>query len=647
MKTTVSFCKFLVSSYPAIILLFTVVTYSAGLVSGIEASPDLEKIYENVKRIKLAYQRQWLLLLHYEARLDGSYQSRVDGSKFFYSTKGVSEPEEELIANLKAFFSPIPQKHEDHAICKFPARFKWLKSKLNLRVPFSKQLNCDSYKKFFKKLQANSISIVFVSADMSESATLFGHTFLKFNKNKASAPEEDPTVSYVANIRSAKTSFEIIYKGLLGSFKGQLDIKNFDHRRWQYNFLENRSFWNLELNFSSEEIERLIDHLWEVNFTHIYYYFFDENCAFYNIYFLEAANPKLDITSNFFYLVIPVDTIRRLFSHENIIKSATFYPANIEEYKMAYDQLNKHEKEELRILIQDPQGDFSENTHSVRKDLVFSAAIYSLGNGVDRATGAFSEDKEKIYKNLLKVQAEHQTNLKSYAKPDYTNPSIGHGSSALLLNGGFGNEGPFLSLTYRPVFHDLLDSPLGYLPFTDLTVLSPKFRYYTEKRKLYLELFTFFRAIVLNPIEMGIFQSSWTVDLGIKSLHKEFLNTDHLAFYFNYGYGYSFRLRWIPRDFAFYALANIYSEASSYFSNSLRIAPSPRAGLIWYITYIFTLHTYVQYRYFLISNEVKENLIINNSMNITLSEYIALEVYYLNFLLRSQYEARFALKIYF
>ena len=74
----------------------------------------------------------WHLLLHYRpGRLRG-IRSLVDDPLFFSAPDGKTSPQSELEATLRASFEPYDQAEErDHAICRFPARFRWLDQMLS------------------------------------------------------------------------------------------------------------------------------------------------------------------------------------------------------------------------------------------------------------------------------------------------------------------------------------------------------------------------------------------------------------------------------------------------------------------------------------------------------------------------------------
>ena len=83
---------------------------------------------------KLAGEREWHLLLHYRENLLGGHTSEQDDPGFFMSPDGKTDPQAELDATLKQFFSDeLVGRSKQPAQCAFIARYEWLKQRLAFR----------------------------------------------------------------------------------------------------------------------------------------------------------------------------------------------------------------------------------------------------------------------------------------------------------------------------------------------------------------------------------------------------------------------------------------------------------------------------------------------------------------------------------
>ncbi len=145
--------------------------------------PDYEQnLVQEALQKDLAHQRQWLKLLHYKKSW-GSFKSEADGETFFLAKDGKENPQAELIANINAFFLEAPEKDpNEHAQCKFPARYKWLKEQLRFDDSKVKPRLCTKYADFKESVDAKSASIIFSSYYLNNPASAFGHSLLRLNK---------------------------------------------------------------------------------------------------------------------------------------------------------------------------------------------------------------------------------------------------------------------------------------------------------------------------------------------------------------------------------------------------------------------------------------------------------------------------------
>ena len=90
-----------------ILLLFILLLAPASLVDAGEPSDNayLVELINKGAQAKLASEREWHLLLHYRKNLFGGHTSEQDDLGFFMSPDGKTDPQAELDATLKQFFS--------------------------------------------------------------------------------------------------------------------------------------------------------------------------------------------------------------------------------------------------------------------------------------------------------------------------------------------------------------------------------------------------------------------------------------------------------------------------------------------------------------------------------------------------------------
>jgi len=99
--------------------LFFIFLWSLDACAGEEGSK------ERVERENLAQGREWRRLLHYR-NFAGWDNSQADSERFFLAEKGYEDLRAELFALLDQSTTNLDKIDDQHAICRFPARTKWL-----------------------------------------------------------------------------------------------------------------------------------------------------------------------------------------------------------------------------------------------------------------------------------------------------------------------------------------------------------------------------------------------------------------------------------------------------------------------------------------------------------------------------------------
>ena len=142
----------------------------------------------------------WLKLLHYQP-VFGGYESTIDNSEFFIHPNGKFDPElerEATIAAMKNARKVVGAQGEIDVICAFPARYMFLKNEIDRSPP-----DCDGVSHWLKRLELNSMSLVFASGYEKNPASLFGHVFLKLNLDERKGYEYlNYSVSFAADTES-------------------------------------------------------------------------------------------------------------------------------------------------------------------------------------------------------------------------------------------------------------------------------------------------------------------------------------------------------------------------------------------------------------------------------------------------------------
>ncbi|MDH5725014.1 MAG: DUF4105 domain-containing protein, partial [Nitrospira sp.] len=163
-----------------------------------DRDPYLTQLIDQAKQEKLADQREWHLLLHYQKGIFGGYESEQDDPGFFMSTTGKTDPAAELAETLAQFFSAeLVGRSRQPAQCAFIARYQWLKEQLKfdpIRLP---PLACERFDRWYNDFEADSISLIFPSAFLNNPASMFGHTL--FRVDQKGQTEQTRILAYTIN----------------------------------------------------------------------------------------------------------------------------------------------------------------------------------------------------------------------------------------------------------------------------------------------------------------------------------------------------------------------------------------------------------------------------------------------------------------
>lgn len=279
-------------------------------VEGGAEEPELLGYFESLIDEKRLYEHPtWLRLLHYP---EGRKRSSINSPEFFLSEKGGSDPEAEMRATLEAYFEEGPLG-DLSARCRFPGRYFWLNSQLELPGFELAPETCSKLKHWDLLRKTESISMYWVSGYFGNPASSFGHALLKLNsKGKEGTVSQllDLTVNFGALVPENELMLLYIVRRLTGGYQAGFSDQFFFTQDQVYSRTEFRDIWDYKLNLSEEQRTLLILHLWEVIGKKYTYYFAKENCAFRLATLLEVVLEEKLVDGRPWY--VPVDLFNRL-----------------------------------------------------------------------------------------------------------------------------------------------------------------------------------------------------------------------------------------------------------------------------------------------------------------------------------------------
>ncbi|MBC7465250.1 MAG: DUF4105 domain-containing protein [Bdellovibrio sp.] len=492
----------------------------------------VQQLIQIAKEKKVADQRGWLKLLHFEPNAYFVTRSQIVDTSFFFSADGYKDAQAELDATIKAFFLPIDSfldkkeikktDHSRHPICRFPARLQFLKTELPNAAAWAllPKPECGYYQIYYEALAPHSVSFIFSSFYPDSPGSAFGHTLFRINKNdKKNVNNQellDHGIGYAANIT---TSNPLIYAvmGILGGFTGTWSNLPYYYKVREYNDFEARDLWSYELDLSQYEVNMLVMHLWEIGAHNFTYYFFTQNCAFHMLTSLEAAAPRLYLSDKIPSLyVIPSDALKALFETPGLVKDINYRPSIRRTFISRYELLTDTNKDLFKQYAKMQMIPTEVEKESPQQKANFLDTAIDLHNLINPAN--ITDPADARYKTKQKL-------LSARAHVDYVSqplqipiipeqqPEKSHSSTRVGLSA---NSDKQLFLDYRFALHDLLDQNTGLPKNSQL-----EFGYLSAvitKDHVRMNDFIFFRVLNMNPVSFYAQKLSWGIEIGMTNL---------------------------------------------------------------------------------------------------------------------------------
>ncbi len=444
---------------------------------------------------ELSEDRYWQILLHMK---DG--KSEIDDPSFFLTDKNNFS----LVSELNATISMIAENNSS-IYCKYPARIKWLKSKLPKLFEDLNETSCQELEKILQKEDPHFVTLVFPTAYINSPASMFGHTFLRIDKD-LNTPLVGEAINYAAQTDETN-GFIYTYKGLFGGYKGYYSALEYYKKIKEYSAMEQRDMWEYRLNLTQPEIRKMLYHLYELKGVYNDYYFFTKNCSYNLLWLLQSARGSEDLTTGFNYKAIPIDTIRRV-NEADLIEEVYYRPSKRKEMKAIIKRLEKIEiiKNFTKTYDLSLLSDLNQTSSADALDL----AILTLKH--QRSKNKLS--KKRYIKNLMKLLKIRSKLPKSQPLKIKTpeNPLLGHKSSRILF--GISSASEF-NIELRPAFHDIYDNENGfisgaYIDFFTLKIFRSKF-----------QSFDFVNVTSLSARDSFFKPLSWSAKLAVQRVHGE------------------------------------------------------------------------------------------------------------------------------
>lgn len=481
---------------------------------------------ENARAKQLHTHRAWHLLLQYQPKLFGGFESPAKSPNFFLSPNGARDPESELLTTIVEFSKNTrkvvsrDKKFEDPVACVFPARKMWLEKMLEVKFPSPA---CERYERFVEILQPQSLTYVFSSYYLNNPASAFGHTFLRINKAPSAKDGEryelsDYGVGYAA-MKVSDNPFVYSFLGVSGLMPGSFDINPYYYKVREYNDFESRDLWEYDLGLTPDEVKMAVAYIWELLDASFNYHYFKENCSYRILSILEVARPGLHLTDDLKMQVMPADTVQTIYRQKDLVTRIHFRPSVRSTFESRYKSLSSDERSAIRKFA----------TNESLEELTGRLSVLSADSQIKALDAAIDYLDYRYPKEILRKEAKYDFKKQILVKRSETGglseplkveapfgeaPHVAQGSRRLGLGyRDFAGEKSY-TFDFKLALHDLLDPKLGYPPTAQITMghfggsyTSPPDA--AAQAKFELDYATLYEVISLAPVDAFTSGSSW------------------------------------------------------------------------------------------------------------------------------------------
>lgn len=550
------------------------------------ANDYLDELIATARQEKLAEQLEWHALLHYVPRkiLPG-VKSLADDPAFFNAPDGKTNPESELEATLAAFFSNLPETPtQQNPQCRFIARYHWLKRKLDFDPARLPERPCRRFWQWRAALNPSALTLIFPAAYLNNPASLYGHTFLRVDAKDQD--ERTRLLAYSINYAAATNEtngLTFAVKGIFGGYPGRFSMAPYYSKVTEYNDLENRDIWEYELNFTPEEIDRLLMHVWELGPIRFDYYFFDENCSYDLLSLFDVARPQLRWTERFPAWVIPADTVRVVTEEPGMLRRATYRPAHstvlrYRESRLAPKQVRLAKAMALgRKPIGNRELDaLSQRTRARVLELAYEYLEY------ERLRGRTPDVEATAARLRDLLFARSRLPVADQAPPPVpaVRPDQGHRSARVTVGVGRENGQSFAELQLRAAYHDLLDPQEGYKRGAAIEFGNIVLHHRERDNDTRIERADLVNIISLSPRDELLKPLSWRIDVGYARARVD-SETNPLMFRVAGGAGYA----WEPTPYLLsYAMLESALVANGHLARGFAVGTGPAVGALLDVT---------------------------------------------------------------
>lgn len=505
-----------------------------------ESLSSLKSAVNLAKRQKLAQHQTWKSLLHYQD--DTCY---IRHPSFLLSSNRCSL-EAELEATLSAIYERS-SKEGTHAICRFPARYYFLRTQLatgNVTLP---TLRCVEFEEYLRRAPAETIALAYASENVTQPASIMGHVFLKLAGTNEGGALVEHAVSYFTRIDTANIPLLIAKSFVLG-MPSFFALVPYDEQLERYRSAENRNVWEYSLSISEEARKLIHYHIWELRDVKSEYLFAGYNCATVVYFILSLAEPSFLNEDRLW--VTALDVVKQT-KKNGLIAETVLHPSNIWKMRMLATNLGDVARTPIYEAIEskDPAGlvlSKDAKTNFLQRELGKTIVSY-LWHNKRLSPGEFNGLEQAFKEQAIGLEN------KFIDVGEYKNPLFRPEDSQISLGYLLREKESFLKVNFLPASHKLTDDNRQSFSETALELGDVSVLVDMEDGSIELDELKLFSSVSLIPWDHFSSSISGKLQMGIERHYDKKLDSFSAA-NISGGLGLS---SLVHEDVLVYSLANL------------------------------------------------------------------------------------------
>lgn len=455
----------------------------------------------------LAANPVWQALLHSEHG-----HTYINDPDFSLSLPQFS-PQAELHATLARL------QQDPAAVCRFPARYWWLKQQLSLpALPLD---DCPDVATFRQKAPMQTLSLVFVSENLTQPSSIMGHAFLKLSGQDSLGRQQEHAISFYTDADTINLP-KLLFESLVTGKQGYFALGPYQEQQSRYTDEEERNVWEYTLALDNWQRELVRLHLLELKQTQLRYYFQDYNCATLVRFILSLSGQLPPRPAGW---VSPKDLVRSIRAAGLVAEQRTMTPSRWmtralgQQLTLAQLRANEHMlatgEVHREALATDDQAAFLQLMHAraLNQYLTLQGRL----------------DQTRSHHNQRALEA-----IKAQAFPDLAldgnpalDPAIAPQDSQISAQWQRLQGRQALSLTLLPASHQLQDDNRSYYRENGLQLLQPTLLLPLDGGRPRLDRFRLYGVQSLLPYDRTTGGWSGKLDIGYAPQYGRQLTPGH------------------------------------------------------------------------------------------------------------------------